>query len=782
MIAKVKGNKIEIKDPATFVQGTVGQALSVELPADWEGLSVTAVFSAGAVQRDVPVLGDEITIPWEVLTNPHAPLTLCFHAAAANGQRVITTANCDPIRIAPSTAPSGQEPETPSPSRADQIQALAQQALAAAQSVSTQAVQGAFNGRDGVDGTNGTDGTDGISPAVSVSEIQGGHRIQITDAAGSRSFDVLDGAPGEVTEAELETALASKAESDGSYDSMTVGNAKQLVATVGVTDRTPYTFRTAGGSADIGDRAVDKLVGGTIAWNQLIQNGNFADDAHWFGNGAAFTVSGGAASVTPTQKWGKMQEDANSGRNVTAGHRYLAIADVIGDTHTYIEFGAVIAKYLSHESSSWQQIAAIGTASAAGYARFGVGTNATDNFKTISVRNAQIHDLTQMFGAQIADHVYALEQSTPGAGVAWFKKLFPKPYYAYNPGELISVKAAARRTVGFNAYNHTTGKAKLVGGMPYQITGAYTALTLDGEAITPDAGGYFTPANSGELTVTGGDSATTCVHLVWDGERDGEYAPYEEHSYPLDDTLTLRGVPKLDNGNDLYFDGDTYESDGTVTRKYAYARFDGSEDEPWLITSNDKARFTFRVSALVRNTMYKSLVTNGIIVSGSSENHSGDDEIITCRGTAYSSEVFYIFMPPAIASDLTTFRAWLAANPVEIVYPVETPSFDEAATYQTPLIVDDFGTEEYVVPEQNGVAVPVGHETVYQANLRAKLEMAPESPDGDGDYIVRQTNGENRYVPLTIPAELPPAPSADGTYRLQITVTNGTPALSWGNA
>ena len=434
MIAKVKGNKIEIKDPVTLVQGTVGQALSVELPADWEGLSVTAVFSAGAVQRDVPVLGDEITIPWEVLTNPHAPLTLCFHAAAANGQRVITTANCDPIRIAPSTAPSGQEPETPSPSRADQIQALAQQALAAAQSVSTQAAQGAFNGRDGVDGTNGTDGADGISPAVAVSEIQGGHRIQSTDAAGSRSFDVLDGAPGEVTEAELETALASKADVNGSYDSMTVGNAKQLVATVGVTDCTPYTFRTAGGSADIGDRAVDKLIGGTIAWNQLIRNGNFADSSYWQGNGATIAVSGGIASFTPTQKWGKLQEDANSGRQAVAGHRYLAIAEVIGDTHTYMEFGAIIAKYLSNESDAWQQIA-------------------DDNFKTISVRNAHVHDLTQMFGSTVADYIYSLEQANAGAGVAFFRKLFPKPYYEYNAGELLSVNASAHKMVGFNAWD-----------------------------------------------------------------------------------------------------------------------------------------------------------------------------------------------------------------------------------------------------------------------------------------------------------------------------------------
>lgn len=59
-----------------------------------------------------------------------------------------------------------------------------------------------------------------------------------------------------------------------------------------------------------------------------------------------------------------------------------------------------------------------------------------------------------------------------------------------------------------------------------------------------------------------------CINLHWDGERDGEYEPYEEHVYPLDSTLALRGIPKLDSNNKLYFDGDTYDADGTVTRKY----------------------------------------------------------------------------------------------------------------------------------------------------------------------------------------------------------------------
>ena len=41
------------------------------------------------------------------------------------------------------------------------------------------------------------DGEDGVSPAVSITEITGGHTITITDADGSHTFDVMDGVKGE---------------------------------------------------------------------------------------------------------------------------------------------------------------------------------------------------------------------------------------------------------------------------------------------------------------------------------------------------------------------------------------------------------------------------------------------------------------------------------------------------------------------------------------------------------------------------------------------------------
>lgn len=56
------------------------------------------------------------------------------------------------------------------------------------------------DGQDGANGTNGTDGADGVSPTIAVVDINGGHRVTITDANGTQTFDVMDGTQ-EISEA-----------------------------------------------------------------------------------------------------------------------------------------------------------------------------------------------------------------------------------------------------------------------------------------------------------------------------------------------------------------------------------------------------------------------------------------------------------------------------------------------------------------------------------------------------------------------------------------------------
>jgi hypothetical protein len=50
-----------------------------------------------------------------------------------------------------------------------------------------------FNGKIVGGGSGGGSGADGFSPIVKVEEIEGGHRVTITDIDGEKSFDVLNG-------------------------------------------------------------------------------------------------------------------------------------------------------------------------------------------------------------------------------------------------------------------------------------------------------------------------------------------------------------------------------------------------------------------------------------------------------------------------------------------------------------------------------------------------------------------------------------------------------------
>lgn len=567
-------------------------------------------------------------------------------------------------------------------------------------------------------------------------------------------------------------AVTGLAENDGYYQQMTVGNAEQLVSTVFIEDKTPYTFRTSGGSVDIGDREYDEIVGGTVAWNQLAkyEQINIPSNAHGityaYTDGTSVKISGTATAEETRGGWFNLSEI--TGLKDRGSHYVIIIPKVLSGNYTgNVHYRFINSLAVSLDTPCIRQLGTSGNQRI--YTSIASGTVCTDLIVTFNSI-----DLTQMFGSTIADYIYTLEQNTPGAGVAWFRKLFPKDYYPYNVGTLLSVNASAHKMVGFNAYDHANSSAKVVGGNQYQITGTYTSISLDGTAITPDSDGYFTPSVSGTLSVVGGNATDTCIHLVWDGERDGEYEPYEVHNYPLDSSLTLRGIPKLDAGNNLYYDGDTYESDGTVTRKYGIV---------------DMGTLTWTKGS---GTTVQEWYSRGLenLAKGNAKNEIFSK--IYVRATTYAEKTFYISGNSFVKlytddySDAESLKTSLSG--VYLVYELATPTTESADPFASPQIVNDFGTEEYVVTEQSGVAVPVGHITKYANNLRAKLEMAPDSPSqGDGDYIVRQTDGENEYVALSSNATVsglttrcPVCPTdTDGTYVLKATVSGGAVVYSW---
>ena len=616
-------------------------------------------------------------------------------------------------------------------------------------------------------------------------------------------------------EADVLEIKGNYAKQDGSYDSMTVGNAEQIVSTVFEEDKVPYLFRTSGGSIDIGDREVDEIHGGTVAWNQRF------DLSKIRGNGASLTDNGDGTYTAHNTNTGGLFFGFTFNFIPTLNHIYFIGINITEGDETYASFGYRCGNWMDagrtvfERGENWNVYKANNTQGT--YINMFVSEYNASSFFTI--KNPVLFDLTQMFGPTIADYIYSLETATPGAGVAWFRKLFPADYYAYDAGSLKSVEGlSAHKMTGFNQWDEEWEVGSInSSGVP--STGTTSIRSKNYIPIIPGTTYYYRCSENGRqnpfyydanknfigrhgaylknqtfVTPPGAlfmkigltaDYGTTylndiCINLHWDGERDGEYEPYDAHSYPLDDSLTLRGIPKLDANNQLYYDGDVYESDGTVTRRYGVYTFDGTE--AWGRVSETINGVTYNYFRLYGASFTSKIPDSKLgmqfILSkpyaakyGLPYWYSGallGDKLSWSVGTAYGICIY-----DDSYSDGTTFKA--AMNGMVLVYELATPTTESVDAYQNPQVVDDWGTEEYV---STGI-VPVGHYTKYQPNLRAKLEMAPNSPSADGDYIMRHENGENAYVLLTIPEELPAAPAEDGNYILKCTVSGGEATYTW---
>lgn len=416
-----------------------------------------------------------------------------------------------------------------------------------------------------------------------------------------------------------------------------------------------YTMRKSGGGAVVGDRERDKIIGGTVAWNQHLP----ACESASFGVlGATASYESNkkmVATSTATGIYGFYLNGAN--RFSITGHKYLTIANIIVSGNSAVNIG------VEGNATSWTLSAnvpslctsinpALEDNKAIIFYRSG-SSGTHEAGETMTIENPVCIDLTQMFGSTIADAIYAMEQTTAGAGVAWFKSLFPKDYYQYNAGELISVAGLQSHTMK-DANNDVVG------------------------------------------------------------------------NYSLDSSLTLRGIPKLDSENRLYYDGDTYESDGTVTRKYGVVTFDGSYDEKWYISDGYTNRFAL-INGSISNPVPSG--NNQIISNGFSKSDWGT----TSKTFSIKSNgaVYICFDTSATQMTLEAFKSYLASNPITVVYEAAEPTTETANEFANPQIVDAEGTEMYICETSADVILPVGHETKYSGEIRGIHEQEP--------YLLRQS-------------------------------------------
>lgn len=509
-------------------------------------------------------------------------------------------------------------------------------------------------------------------------------------------------------------------------------------------DTTPYMFRPVPTQTEDFGHESDCIVGGTVGWNQLIKNGNFADSSAWLpynDTNLSISISGGECIATILSV--KNNNYANCIKQQIlkiAGHKYLTWFDIYVGKQSRVTTGYMHNGTTEVVQTGWNRVGSVQQAEATGTAYVYLGVSNASDYgyavnDTYKMKNVNIIDLTAYFGsATIADYVYTLEQGTAGAGVAWLRANAPQlfEYHAYDAGSLVSVSGLmSHDMVGFNQWDEewesgyirpSTGEAiadvskiRMKNYMPVLPNTTYYKKTPVGFwCVYFDADkNYIGYGDSGANTTfttpqncyfirSGFESSygtiyhnDICINLS-DASLNGTYKPYTKHSYPLDSTLTLRGMMHITQSGIPYFDGDTYFSNGLVIRKYGIVDL-GSLN--WDI--NEAWGYYAPIPSDCKDGVYHeypNIITKQY-PTGIASSYPSAGEITIYGGFFRVGDLTY--------PDATAFKN--AMSGVYLVYEKSTPTTETADSFTNPQEVDPSGTEEYV-----GSPIPVGHETTYQ--------------------------------------------------------------------
>ena len=232
----------------------------------------------------------------------------------------------------------------------------------------------------------------------------------------------------------------------GFYDGMTVGTSRNLLGKATVTET--FWKKILGTGIAKGLGYVDKVQGESIAWGQLVQNGN---EEYWKDFTAIYctlTEQNGIALLTVnSQEHPSSRLEYKYSSSFLTGHKLYIVAYVNPPKTTTCKF--FISGYsqpVECELNKWSRVA--GVLDVGANRECGLYFNTGGVFQegdVVQVKNINIIDLTAkgIDNLTTAEEVEAWLAAHPGEA----------DYYAYDAGSLLSVKMQNVKTVGFNRWD-----------------------------------------------------------------------------------------------------------------------------------------------------------------------------------------------------------------------------------------------------------------------------------------------------------------------------------------
>lgn len=526
-------------------------------------------------------------------------------------------------------------------------------------------------------------------------------------------------------------------------DKTLTGAINEITGIVG-SDNAPYVFRQTPFIAS--QENLKSIVGGSVVWNQLVQNGNFADTSNWAVSSGTFSCANNELTVTASSN---TTPYLYQHMTFMPSHKYLLSFEVYcQETASAIAFNAFNKRFENVPGGSWQKLVGVceqyqNRNDCILYFNY----NGQNENKITKFRNFIIVDLTAAFNTAIANYAYTIETAEAGSGIAWLKSygFFTKDYYSYSANTIQSVSVSGHKVVGFNQWDEEWEAGGLTDS-GNNDTWTDRIRSKNYISIIPNTNyyfGYFGKQNpniyvcyydrnknfiSPRVSYTKKTihlspnnacymrfflyaipSITTynndvCINIS--SSENGQYKPYIGETTALDHT-EQRGIFYLDNG-ELKVDGDIYNADGSGSVKYGFVEFDGSSDENWTIRTTAGGY-----------TLFEHLLTNCNIAPSTAQ-VGLCNEFPWKNDLSIDSTYRIQVQTLCVRKDgltLEQFKTFLSNNKLQIQYPLATQTTASLTPFNPLSTIEQGGTEEFIDYEESAgnrdVAIPVGHNTDY---------------------------------------------------------------------
>lgn len=472
--------------------------------------------------------------------------------------------------------------------------------------------------------------------------------------------------------------------------------------------------------------SIKNISGKTIVWNQLIKNGESEKEM----------------TCTDADDYVSYRADFDV---PVVGRKYLVSFECYME-RTDVSFLLGLGNYfasvkLNNISNAWTKISRIVTVTSIEiphkffYIYFNAIPRTMEVGDSVKVRNVEVFDLTQMFGAGNEPTVEA------------FEAMFPEDYYSYNEGVLLSAGVSEMVEQGKNLLDVSNitdvdvdGKGSIRQGVIIPVVkGTYkiSALKAENNIFVKRVVGnnYATPADlsSKEVSLTFDANGSIYVYAT-DGKIEGvqvekgsvvtQYSPYHKNTYPV-----LEAVRQLPGYG--WSAGDVCNEIDVESKKYTQkiGHYEFSENTAVRLLKNNSTDIYCTFFAGVKNVKV-NIAVNGILSKNFASKYIGGStgaEGVCCE-TAGWMEYKVLFEKLGCAKEdddntvIAAIKKYMIGIAEEANYPLIEPIATDISdligdTFQEPFEVEAGGTLTFKNSNGDGFQIPVPNTEEYIVSL-----------------------------------------------------------------